>query len=390
MTSKFDPNLKKKGLVKGVPTADTVVFQGPAGKDGIPIEKTLRLNGIRAPVLGDIDRPNTKEEPFAFEAREFLRNKVIGKQVFFYTENKIADREFGRIILDDEDLGESLLAQGYARFNEDVKPQPVGLDRYNKAADKAYDAKRGVYSDDQALLTSKTRKLNKIEDPAGFLEKHKGKAYKGIVEEFRNSLFNIYLPEVDSIIKLALQSLIIPNMGPKASQDIRCFIDTNFLQRDVEVSLIGFDERAGFFVGNVKSVQNPNYNLIRELLKEGYARLNSEAYKLLEPVDHKAGKQAQDEAQKQKLRVWSTYDNEKKSTSSTQDRDEEYQGRVVEVHSGDSLTVENLKNGEQYRVYLANVRAPALGNPKRNELPKPWAWEAKEFVRNQTIGKRIN
>lgn len=378
---------RKKGLVKGVPSADTVVFQGPPGKDGIPLEKTLRLNGIRAPVLGDPDRPDRKEEPFAYEAREFLRKKIINKQVFFFTENKVADREYGRIIVDDEDIGEILLREGYARFSDEIKPQPANFDKYTKAADKAYDAKKGVYSEDQKLLAAKTRKLVKIEDPQGFVEKHKDKPMKGLVEEFRSGLFSIYLPDLDAIIKFALNAVTIPIMGFKASQDVRCFIDTNFLQRDVEINFTSFDDRGGYYIGNIKSLDNPSYNLIRELLKEGYARLNADAYKLLEPADHRAAKAAQDEAQKAKLRCWVNFEDTKKGSSGVEGG-EEYQGRVIEVNSGDSLTIENLKNGEQTRVYLANIRAPAFGNPKKGEAPKAWAWEAKEFVRSQAVGKK--
>ena len=385
---KIDTTLKKKGLVKGVPTADTVIFQGPPSKTGPPLEKTLRLYGIQAPALADIERPDRKEEAFAYEAREFLRKKLVGKQVFFYTEYKIGDREYGRVLVDDVDITETLLAEGYASLLDDVRPEPVNIAKYTAAADKAFKGKKGIYTEDQKVLAAHTRKLAKIEDPVQFAEKRKGKTIKGIVEEFRSGLFNIYVPEFDTIIKFALNAVTIPIMGYKAAQEVRCFIDANFLQRDVEITIGSYDDRAGHYIGSITSTENPSYNLIRELLKEGYGRLNMDSYKLLDPADHKQCKQAQDEAQKNKLRCWANFDIERKGAS-TQERDEEFAAKVVEANSGDSLTVENLKNGEQTRVFLANVRAPALGNPKKGELPKPWAWESREFIRHQAVGKKV-
>ena len=387
MEAKNDPNMRKKGLVKGVPTGDTVIFQGPA-KNGIPLEKTLRLNGIRAPTLADIDRPERVEEPFAFQAREFLRKKLVGKQVFFYTEYKIGDREYGRVIVDDVDIGEALLAEGLATLLDDVKPEPANYDKYTIAADKAFKAKKGIYTEDKKVEAAGTRKLNKIDDLANFAEKNKGKTVKAIVEEFRSGLFSLYLPEVDALVKLGLHAITIPVMGFKAAQDVRCFIDTNFLQREVEVAISGYDERGNYLTGNIKSVENPSYNLIKELLKEGHGRLNPESYKLLEVAEHKAAKQAQDEAQRLKLRCWGNFDTEKRQ-SSTVEKDEEFPGKIVEVNSGDSITVENLKNGEVSRFFLANIRAPGMGNPKRSEASKPWGWESREFARHQAIGKKV-
>lgn len=386
----MDPNLKKKGLVKGVPSADRVIFQGPPNKEGIPLEKTLYLVGLKAPTLADPER-QIKEEPYAYEAREFLRKKLIGKQVFFYTESKVGDKEYGRIIVDDQDIAELLLAEGYVRLVDDFKPEPVNYAKYEDIADKAYHSKRGVYATDSKILHTNTRKFNKIEDPEGFLEKNKNKPLKAIVEEFRGNLFTVYLTEQETVVKLALHAITIPVMGYKPSQDVRCFVDSNFLNRDVEVTLTGYEPSFEYFTGNVKSLStaDPSYNLIRELLKNGYARLNSDSYKLLEPADHRAAKQAQEEAQQEKRRIWVNWDSERKAASSTMEKDEEFQGRVVEVHSGDSLTVENLKDGELHRVYLGNVRAPAVGNPKKGDPGKPWAWEAKEFTRNQAIGKNL-
>src|SRR5690606_2502541 len=74
-----------------------------------------------------------------------------------------------------------------------------------------------------------------------------------------------------------------------------------------------------------------------------------------------------------------------KTTSSVS----EFTGKVIEVHSGDSLTVENPAKNEVVRLFLANIRAPATGNPRSGEPDKPYAFESKDFVRKHAIGKKV-
>lgn len=38
------------------------------------------------------------------------------------------------------------------------------------------------------------------------------------------------------------------------------------------------------------------------------------------------------------------------------------------------------------RLFLANLKAPQMGNPVRGEPDKPWAFESKEFLRKLIIG----
>lgn len=69
----------------------------------------------------------TKDDPWAWEAREFLRKKLVGKEVFF-TADKSANstREIGCIYLGKdmsncENLTEVLIAEGYVSVRKDAK-----------------------------------------------------------------------------------------------------------------------------------------------------------------------------------------------------------------------------------------------------------------------------
>lgn len=71
-----------KGTVKAVLSGDTMVVMG-SDKNGPPPEKIIKLAGIQAPKLGGRNRT---EEPFAWESRESLRKKCVGKVVSFKLE----------------------------------------------------------------------------------------------------------------------------------------------------------------------------------------------------------------------------------------------------------------------------------------------------------------
>ncbi|OBS65296.1 hypothetical protein A6R68_06164, partial [Neotoma lepida] len=64
--------------------------------------------------------------PWAFPAREFLRKKLIGKEVCFTIENKTPQgREYGMIYLgkdtNGENIAESLVAEGLATRREGMR-----------------------------------------------------------------------------------------------------------------------------------------------------------------------------------------------------------------------------------------------------------------------------
>ena len=56
------------------------------------------------------------------------------------------------------------------------------------------------------------------------------------------------------------------------------------------------------------------------------------------------------------------------------------------VNSGDSLTVLNKKN-EEIRIFLSNLKAPAMARFGSDEQNKPWAFQSKEFIRKKLVGK---
>jgi hypothetical protein len=68
--------------------------------------------------------------------------------------------------------------------------------------------------------------------------------------------------------------------------------------------------------------------------------------------------------------------------------------QVVEVVSGDCIIVADdaVPYGSpsaERRVNLSSIRAPKMGNPRRDEKPHKFAREAKDFLRTRLIGKQV-
>ena len=78
---------KRNGLCIGILSGDRVLFQGPSYKvNGGHKQKILHLSAISAP---KVDPANGKDEEYGFCAREFLRKRLLGKELTFVIERCI-------------------------------------------------------------------------------------------------------------------------------------------------------------------------------------------------------------------------------------------------------------------------------------------------------------
>ena len=78
---------KRNGLCIGILSGDRVLFQGPPDKqNGGYKQKVLHLSAIAAP---KVDPANGKDEKYGFSAREYLRKRLLGKNLPFVIEKKV-------------------------------------------------------------------------------------------------------------------------------------------------------------------------------------------------------------------------------------------------------------------------------------------------------------
>lgn len=100
----------------------------------------------------------TKDEPFAWEAREFLRKKLVGKEVIFKAEKppNSATREYGTVWAGkdptkDENMTEALLAEGLVKVRDGGRNIPQ-LKRLVEIEDAAKSQGKGVWGTDLQVI----------------------------------------------------------------------------------------------------------------------------------------------------------------------------------------------------------------------------------------------
>jgi staphylococcal nuclease domain-containing protein 1 len=103
-----------KGLVKAVYSGDYILISRST-KASDSKELNAYLASVTAPKMGSSNRT---EEPFAFDAREFLREKIIGKKCEFFPEYNYGGRDYGTLIVNGENINIAIVKAGLAKVVE--------------------------------------------------------------------------------------------------------------------------------------------------------------------------------------------------------------------------------------------------------------------------------
>ncbi|CEM37772.1 unnamed protein product [Vitrella brassicaformis CCMP3155] len=396
--------------VKQVVSGDTFVLVG-APRGGPPPEKQLSLASIIAPRIAMKSlTKETQDEPFGWNAREFIRKKIIGKQVEFKVEYSQNDREYGWIKFEGNSISIDLLKQGLVKLKPNRSPGAHDYDELKAAEEEAQAAKRGLWTDDTAAANATMRQVTFPQNDPDFVKsfaaKHKGERLPAIVEYVRDGgayrvIFtqdNIYIPLILTGIqadgwKRAAPPLgsdnkpIVENGGGGPPQQMpleaepfaaecKYFVEVRVLNRDVDVRVEGADEYGNLY-GTIWHPKGGNISLV--LLQQGFAKIQDYSARMAESLVHL--REAQKEAQTKKMRKWKNY------RSATTAGGSEYPAKVIDISSADSVTVIDLTTHQERRLYLASIKAPRPGG--RGKEDEPWSLDAKEFARKKLVNKKV-
>jgi len=390
-----------KGIVKSALDGGAVVIRGPP-RNGPPSERILALTNIDAPRLARRPTPNaaaTEDEPYAWEAREFVRKMCVGKTVIGHVVHT-ANREYGCLMVGDNpetgaDVALALVEEGLAKCRENCQDAAL-----TEAQERAKGAKKGMWADDGS---AHVRKITwEVENPRNLVDKYNGKPVPAVVEHVRDgtTLRCMLLPDFIQVT-LMLSGVRSPatKLGPEGKPDPKMsddyaieahyFTESRLLQRDVEVILESSSNNN--FVG---SVLHPAGNIAEGLLKEGMAKCVDWSISKVTggPEKYRA---AEKMAKDRKVRLWKNYTS---TTSTISDKDKEFTGKVVEIVNGDALVV---KAGKAFKkIHIASIRPPRLedkdgeGNRTRQKgfrplYDIPFMYEAREFLRKKLIGHNV-
>jgi len=391
-----------KGVVKQVMDGGVVVIRGPP-RNGPPAERILALTNIDAPRLARRPTPNsaaTVDEPLSWDAREYLRKMVVGKNVLGHVVHT-ANREYGVLLLGDNpetavDVAVKLVEEGLAKVRDNCQDS-VLISAQEGAKNKGV----GMWAEDSS---SKVRSITwEVENPRNLVDKYAGKPVAAVVEHVRDgtTLRLFLLPDMIHVT-LMMSGVRSPatRLGPEGRPDppnceeyaveAHYFTECRLLQRDVEVILESHNNNN--FVG---SVLHPAGNIAEALLKEGMAKCVDWSISKVTggPEKYRAAEKA---AKERKSRIWKNY---VPAANNIDPKDKEFNGKVVEVVNGDALMV---KSGKVVKkLHLASIKAPKIedeadakakraGGAFRPLYDIPFMFEAREFLRKKLIGHQVH
>jgi staphylococcal nuclease domain-containing protein 1 len=406
------PKLSKGvALVKSVPSGDSIVVVGNTGQ-----EKLISLSGISAPRIGR--GKSGADEPFAFEAREFLRKLVVGKRVSFDI-NHVAEksgREYGKVHTDGKNVAELMIEKGLVRVLEGKANKDGNVHPERKALLDLQEAAKtnavGVW-DKNADESSHKRSVDWIVGNKKFTGFKKGVPIPAVVDyilygscirvellgpNLRNTMLQLNLagvlaPRVPAPYSARLASWErekkknpnarkpVEEPVPPFAEAARDFVESRLLHRDVSVLIQGQDKAGNTF----GTIQFPMGNISVELLKNGLASYLEWTAQFTD--NSQELEQAEAFAKSRRYNMWRDYD-PAQDASDAKINGDGFEGHVVQVISGDTVVVKDA-TGNSHRITLASIAAPRLGNRRREVPDQPWSVQAREFTRAALIGTKV-
>ncbi|XP_054275181.1 staphylococcal nuclease domain-containing protein 1-like [Macrosteles quadrilineatus] len=401
-----------RGVVKQIISGESIVIRGQP-KGGPPPEKTITLSSIKAPKLAKratAGSEETKDEPWAWEAREFLRKKLVGESVTCVAAEKQppGNRNYCSVYFKDEkgeNMNEALVAEGLAS----VRGGGPEVAKLQELEAQAKAAGKGIWSTEDRSAHVRDIKWS-IENMRNFVDKMGGKPIKAIIEHVRDgsTVRCFLLPDFYHItlmlsgircngFKLDSEGRPDPSIKVEYAEEARYYVESRLLQREVEVVLDSVNNNN--FVG---TIIHPRGNIAELLLKEGFAKCVDWSIAFMKSGADKL-RAAEREAKEKRLRLWKDYQS---STPQLSGKEKEFTGTVMEVVNGDALMIK-LPSGQIKKVFLASIRPPRdpsgpaptgdgsqpLAPRSKNFRPLydiPWMYEAREFLRKKLIGKKVN
>ena len=316
-------------IVKSIFSGDTLVVK-PLSRSSAPSsesEKRICLNYINAPKLA---RPPTDsgaggasvDEPYAFETREFLRKKLVGREISYTIDFVIpqSNRSMCTVYLGkDKETGEniieSLLAEGLVDLRQQtgVRANDAKYQRLVIIDEQAKSNKRGRHSDQLGDVHVRNIKWT-VENPKQFVDEHKSSPPLDAIVEFvrdGNTVRCLLLPSY-YLVTIQLTGIKCPMIKREGTatnettepfaEEAKQFVETRLLQRQVKVILDGANNQT--LVG---TLLHPNGNIGLHLLKEGLAKCVDWSLTLLQQGWREKYRATEKYAKDNRLRIWQNY-----------------------------------------------------------------------------------
>ncbi|KAF8070533.1 hypothetical protein FPV67DRAFT_1025672 [Lyophyllum atratum] len=281
-------------------------------------ERRLQLSSTRGPKLSD-----PKQAYYAQEAREFLRKKLIGKNVKInidfvrpregdFDERECATVHYGG---QNANIAEQLIEKGLAsivRHRRDDEDRSSEYDKLIAAEQAAVTETRGIHSGKEVPAPKQPLNISESTNRATqFLNGFKRLGRIPAVVDYvaAGSRFKIFLPKDNQTLTLVLAGIRAPRSGRSASDggeplgtESAEYASRRCMQRDVEFEVDTVDKSGGF----IGSLYLNKENFATALVKEGLATVHGYSAEGLSWARQLYDAEA--EAKKAQRNIWNDYD----------------------------------------------------------------------------------
>ncbi|CAF5132009.1 unnamed protein product, partial [Rotaria magnacalcarata] len=197
MTNQQSSAAVHHAIVKSIFSGDTLVIKQVTRSPANETEQRISLNYITAPKLARPPTDNgsvgsSADEPYAFETREFLRKKLVGREICYTVDFQIpqSNRSMCTVYLGkDKETGEniieSLLSEGLVDLRQQTG-QRAADPKYQRLViidEQAKANKRGRYSDHVADAHVRNIKWT-LDNPKQFVDELKSQPPMDAIVEF--------------------------------------------------------------------------------------------------------------------------------------------------------------------------------------------------------------
>merc|ERR1712223_662424 len=370
--------------------------------------KKIHLASIRPPRLSDNEERPTKASgsqfrplydiPFMFEAREFLRKKLIGQNVHITVDyiqpanTNVGGQEFpektcSTVTIGGVNVAEALVSKGLAtvvRYAADNDQRSSKYDDLLAAEDKAMKSKKGMHQG----KNQKDQTTRRIADVSGDVAKSKqflpflqrAGRMQAVVEFIASaSRYRLYIPRETCVITFLLSGISCPRgdrtmpggvftEGEPFGNEATAFIKEQIMQKEVEIEVETMD-KGGNFIGWCFDGIN---NMSVQLVEEGFAS----AFMADRSNYGSQVQSAEDSAKRRRIRRWANYSEEEANKDTTkveeesEKKDSEEERKVnytkvvaTEVTDDAKVYAQHIDEGPKLEGLMKQIREEFSTNP---------------------------
>ncbi|KAJ4959753.1 hypothetical protein NE237_019663 [Protea cynaroides] len=405
------------GKVVEVVSGDCIIVADDSVPFGSPLaERRVNLSSIRCPKMGN-PRRDEKPAPYAREVKEFLRTRLIGRQVNVSmeysrkvgpvdgslptagtTDSRIMD--FGSVFLvssskvDADDtvsappsagsqpeginVAELVVGRGFGTVirHRDFDERSSYYDGLLAAEARAISGKKGIHSAKDPPVMHITDLMmgssKKAKDFLPFLQR--SRRLPAVVDYVLSGhRFKLLIPKETCSIAFSFSGVRCAGREEPYSDEAIALMRRKIMQRDVEIEVETVD-RTGTFLG---SLWESKTNMAVPLLEAGLARLQT-AFGTDRILDAHLLEQAEQSAKRQRLKIWENYvegqEVAKGSTAESKQK-EVLKINVTEVLGSGKFYVQTVEDQrvasiQQQLASLTLQEAPVIGafNPRKGDI----------------------